>query len=123
MIRIKRMVHIGKRLRLDPLRAVYHQKRAFHSAHGTRHLIGEIYVAWRINKIEHIALTIQCRVINTHRIGLDGNPALALNIHTVQHLRLHIPFLNGSSLLDQPVSQSGLSVVNMRHDREVSDVR
>ena len=80
-------------------------------------------MARRVDQIEHIALAIKGRVINSHGIGLDGDPALALDIHTVQHLRLHIPLLNCSSRLDQPVSQSGLSVVNMRHDGEVSDMR
>jgi len=80
-------------------------------------------MARRVDQIEHIALAIEGRVINSDCVGLNGDTALAFDIHTVQHLRLHIPFLNGSSLLDQPVSQSGLSVVNMRHDGEVSDMR
>ncbi len=79
-------------------------------------------MARSVYEVEHIALPIQSRVINPHGIGLDRDPTFALNVHAVEHLSLHIPLLDRSSLLNQPVSQRGFTVVNMRHDREIADV-
>ena len=54
--------------------------------------------------------------------GLDGDAPLPLQVHVVQQLALHLPGGNGVALLQQPVRQRGLAVVNMGNDAEVSDV-
>jgi hypothetical protein len=55
-------------------------------------------------------------------LGLDGDAALALDIHAVQHLRLHLARRQPAGRLDQPVGKSRLPVVDMGDDREVADM-
>ena len=80
-------------------------------------------MTWSVDQVEYVTLAVRCGVIDPHRISLDRYSSLPLNVHTVKHLRLHITLLDRSSLLNQPISQRGFTVVNMRHDREVTDVR
>ena len=53
---------------------------------------------------------------------LDGDAALALEIHRVEDLRLHLARLQGAGDLEKAVRQRRLAVVDVRDDREVSDV-
>ena len=54
--------------------------------------------------------------------GLDGDAPLPLQVHVVQQLALHLPGGDGVALLQQPVRQRGLAVVDMGNDAEISDV-
>ena len=122
MVRIKRVINVCKRLRLNPLGAVDNQKRPLNSAHGARYFIGKIDVTGGVDQVKHICLAVLRHIINAHSVGLNSDAALALDIHAIQHLRLHVPFGDGVCLLDQTVSKGGFTVVNMGHDREIADV-
>ena len=52
---------------------------------------------------------------------LDGDPALALQVHGVEELLLHLARLEGAGELEQAVGQRGLAVVDVRDDGEVAD--
>ena len=67
-------------------------------------------------------LAVLCLVHHADGMGLDRDAALALQIHRIQHLRLHLARGHGAGQLKQPVGQRGLAMVDMRDDREVSDV-
>ena len=54
--------------------------------------------------------------------GLDGDAPLLLQVHVVQQLGLHLPGGDGVALLDQPVGQGGLAVVDVSNDREVTNL-
>jgi len=58
------------------------------------------------------------------RSGLrfDGYPTLFFNVHRVEHLRLHVPLFESTATLNQAVCQGGFAVIDVRNDREVSDV-
>ena len=122
VVGVDRLVDIGQRLRLDPLAGVHYQQRTFDRAHGTRHLIGEIDVSRGVDQVQDIGFAILCGVFDAHRVGLDGDAALALDIHRVEHLRLHVAFGNGAGQLDQPVGQRGFPVVDMGDDRKIADM-
>ena len=53
---------------------------------------------------------------------LDRDPALALEIHRVEQLRLHLTGLKRAGQLEKPVRQCRLAVVDVRDDREVPNV-
>src|ERR1700692_1406204 len=55
-------------------------------------------------------------------MGLDSDAALPLQVHRVQNLGLHFAHGERSRELQQPVGQVRFSVVNMRDNREISDV-
>ena len=52
---------------------------------------------------------------------LDGDAALALEVHRVEHLRLHLARLEGAGDLEKAVGQRRLAVVDVRDDREIAD--
>ena len=79
-------------------------------------------MAGGVDQVQHVILTIIRGVFDQHRVGLDGNATLAFDIHAVEQLRLHVPFLDGPGLLDQAVSERGFPVVDMCDDREIADM-
>ena len=54
-------------------------------------------------------------------MSLDGDPALALEIHRVEDLRLHLTRLERAGELEQAVGQRRLAVIDVRDDREIAD--
>ena len=113
---------VGNGLRLDALRGVDNEYRALTGCQRARDLIGKVHVARRIDQIELIRLTIVGVIGNADGIGLDRNAALALDIHGVEQLRLHVAFVDGMGELEDAVTDRGLAMVDMRNDREVADV-
>ncbi len=51
---------------------------------------------------------------------LDGDAALALQIHGVEHLFLHLPGRQRAGELEQTVGERALAVVDMSDNREIS---
>ena len=62
-------------------------------------------------------------VVEADGLGLDGDAALALDVHRVEQLLLHVAGGDGPGGLDQPVGERGLAVVDVGDDGEVADVR
>jgi hypothetical protein len=79
-------------------------------------------MAWRVHQIEDIGLTVPGTVFETHSLRLDRDTALALELHIVEHLLAHLTRLQPAASLDQAIGQSRLAVVDMRDDREISDM-
>ncbi len=77
---------------------------------------------WCIDKIEFVPGAVTCRVIERDALCLDRNAAFALEIHRVQHLVSHLSRLQSTAMLDEPVRQGRLTVIDMRNNREVSDL-
>ena len=119
---VDRLVDVGQRLRLDALRGVDHQQRALAGGERARHLIGEVDMAGRVDQIEDVVLAVVGLVVQPHGLRLDGDAALALDIHVVEHLLLHVARLQPAGRLDQPVGQRRLAVVDMGDDCEIADV-
>jgi hypothetical protein len=51
-----------------------------------------------------------------------GDAALTLQVHIIQHLRLHCLAGNGAGVLQQAVSQRAFAVVYMGYNAEITDV-
>jgi hypothetical protein len=80
-------------------------------------------VAGRVDQVELVGLTVLRRVEHAHRLRLDRDAALALQIHGVEQLGTHRPRVDGLGELQDPVRQRRLAVVDVGDDREVADVR
>ena len=52
---------------------------------------------------------------------LDGDPALALEVHRVEHLGLHLARLQRAGELEEAIGERRLAVIDVRDDREVAD--
>jgi hypothetical protein len=79
-------------------------------------------VARRVDEVENIHLAIVGRIGQADRMSLDGDPALALEIHAVEHLRFHLARLERARQLEKPIGQRRFAVIDMRDDGEVADV-
>ena len=116
MVVLDRLVDVGERLRLDPLRRVDDQQRAFARGEAAADFIGEVDVARRVHQVELIALPLE-----PHGLRLDRDPALFLDVHIVEHLARHLARGEPAGGLDQPVGKRRLAMVDMRDDREITD--
>ncbi|MPL67355.1 hypothetical protein SDC9_13046 [bioreactor metagenome] len=120
--RVDRLIDVRQRLRLDALARVDDQQRALDCAHAPADLIGEVDVAGGVDQVQDIGLAILRRIFDADGVRLDGDAAFALDIHAVEHLRLHVTRGHRPGQLDEPVGERGFTVVDMRHDGEVADV-
>jgi hypothetical protein len=123
VVRLDRLVGVGERLRLDPLARVDHQQRALARGEAAAHLVGEIDMPRRVDEVEGIGPAVARDVLEPHRLRLDRDPALALDVHGVEHLGSHLARAQPPAALDQAVGERRLAVVDMGDDREVADLR
>ena len=119
---VDRLIDIGERLRLDALRGVDHQQRALAGGERAVDLVGEIDVAGRVDEVEHVILAVARAIIEPHRLRLDGDAALALDIHRIEHLLDHFARFEPAGELDQPVGERRFAVVDMGDDGEIADI-
>ena len=113
---------VGDGLSLDALRGVDDQHCALAGGQRTRNLVGKVHVARRIDQVELIRLAVVGIIGDADGIGLDRDAALALDIHRVEQLRLHVALVDGMGELEDAVTDRGLAMVDVRNNREVADV-
>ena len=113
-------VEVRQSLGLDALGRVDEQDGALARRQGARHLVGEVHVAGRVDHVERVGLVAH-RPRHAHRLGLDGDAPLALDVHPVQVLVAHLPLGDHPGELQHAVGQGRLPVVDVRDDAEVAD--
>ena len=79
-------------------------------------------MARRVDEVELVLLPVAGLVMKPHRLRLDRDAALALDVHAVEHLILHLALRERARALDEPVGDRRLAVVDMRDDREIADI-
>ncbi len=90
-IMIQGHIHIRQGLGLDPLGSIHYQHGSIAGSQRPGYLIVKIHMAWGVNQVKNILLAAFGRIHGAHRLSLDGNAPLPLNIHIVQYLILHLP--------------------------------
>ena len=118
---MQRQIRVGERLRLHALRCIDHQQRAFARLQTARNFIRKIDVPRRIDQIELILDAILRDVSEPDRVGFDGDAALALQVHGVEHLRHHLALRERVRRFEKAVGQRRLAVIDVRDDTEISD--
>ena len=114
---LDRLIDVGQRLRFDALRGVDDQQRAFAGGEAAADLIGEVDVARGVHQVELVGLAVGGLPLEPHGLRLDGDPALLLDVHGVEHLAVgHLALGEAAGGLDQPVGERRLAVVDMRDD-------
>ena len=73
-------------------------------------------MARRVDEVEVVDLPITRLVVQRSGLRLDGYPTLFLDIHRVEHLRLHLTILESSTTLDEPVCERRFAVIDVRND-------
>jgi hypothetical protein len=119
---VERGVAVGHGLRLHALAGVHHQQRAFAGTQAAADFVREVHVARGVDQVEVVGLAIACRVLQGRRLGLDGDAALALDVHRVEHLGLHLAVGQATTALNESVGQRAFAVVDVGNDREIADV-
>ena len=114
-------IGVREGLRFDALRGVDHQQRAFAGGQRARDFVGEIHVAGSVDQVELIGLAVLGGVHHADGVGLDGDAALALQVHGVEHLGLHFARGERPGQLQQAVGERGFAVVDVRDDREIAE--
>ena len=120
---LKSQVQVGKRLGLNALRSIDQQDRALAGCQGARDLVGEVDVAGGIDHVQDVLDSIGGDEGQTNGLALDGDAPLALDIHPVEVLGPHLAGVNDARLLQHPIGQGGLSVVDVGDDAEIPDHR
>ena len=120
---LDRLVDVCEGLRLDALRGVHDQQRAFASGQAAADLVGEVDMAGRIHEVELIGQPVARSVLEPNGLRLDGNPPFALDIHVIKHLLAHLTLGQPARSLDQPVGKRRLAMVDVGDDGKVADAR
>ena len=115
-------VGIGDRLGLHALGGVHDKDRALARGQGPRDLVGEVDVSRGVDEVELVGLAVIGVIHHPHGIRLDRDAALALDVHGVQELGLHVPLLHRMGEFEDAVRDGRLAVVDVRNDREVADM-
>ena len=113
---------IGDGLCFDALAGVHDEQRAFASGERAGNFVGKIHVAGRVNQVQAIFMPIARSVMQANALGFDGDAAFALQVHGIEHLRMHLALGERAGELQQAVGQRGFAVVNVRNDAEIADV-
>ena len=80
-------------------------------------------MAGGVHQVQRVLLAVLRLVEQADGLGLDGDAALALDVHAVEHLFAHLARVEAAALLDQPVGKGRLAMVDVGDDREIADVR
>ena len=115
-----REMDVRHRLRLHALRGIDDEQRAFTGRERPRNFIGKIDMPRRIEQIQPIFFSRFARVTHRHRMRLDRDPALALEVHRIEQLVLLVALVNRARALEQSIRQRGLAVIDMRDDAKIA---
>jgi hypothetical protein len=119
--RVEGEKQIRDRLGFDALARVHHQEGALAGFKAPAHLVGEIDVSRRVDQVELVLLTVRGPIGKTHRVQLDRDPALPLQVHRVEDLLLHLAGLHRTRRLQQSIGERRLAVVDVGHDGKVAN--
>ena len=119
---IHREIGVRQRLGLHALRRVHDQHRALAGGQRAADLIVEVHMARRVDQVQRVGLAVVRRVVQPDGAGLDGDAALALQIHVVKDLILHLPRGDRLAQLDQTVGERRFAVVDVGDDGKIADV-
>ncbi len=124
MIVVEGLVDVGEGLRLDPLAGVDDQERAFAGGEAAVHFVSKVDVPGRVDQVEDVVLAVARMVVEPDRLGLDGDAALALDIHGIEHLLApqHLAIREAAGALNEPVRKRRLAVIDVGDDGEIADI-
>ena len=113
---------VGHGLRLHALGGVHHEHGSVAGGQAAGDLVGEVHVARRVDEVQLVGLAVVGGVAHAHGLALDGDAALALDVHGVEQLGLHVALGHRARKLQDAVRERGLAVIDVRDDREVADM-
>ena len=118
---VHREVRVRQRLRLHALRRIDEQERPLAGRQRPGDLVGEVHMARGVDQVQDVLQAALRGVMQAHRVRLDRDAALALEIHRVEHLRFHLAGLQGAGELEEAIGERGLAVIDVGDDGEIPD--
>ena len=111
-------------LRLGATHRIGQQEDAIDHFHDTLHLSAKVGVAWGVNDVDGIDFTVlRIGPFYGEVLRFNSNALFTFQIHRVHGALLHLlVFTVGATLLQQAVHESGLAVVNVCDDGDITDV-
>ena len=76
----------------------------------------------RIDEIELISLAVFGVIVQRYTMCLDSNPALSLDIETIQDLMFHLTIAQPAAQMNKAVSQGRFAMIDMGDNGKVTDV-
>ena len=124
---LDRSVGVGDGLRLHALRGIDDQDRPFAGLERLLHFVVKVDVAGRVDEVQHELLAIRIFlalvfVEDGDGAGLDGDAALAFQVHVVEHLVLKFAFGDGAGAHEQAIGERALAVVDVGDDGEIANL-
>src|SRR5699024_4675139 len=98
-------VQVGQCLRLDSLGGVHQQDRSLAGGEAAADLVGEVDVARCVDQVQHVGGVVRGDVGQSHGLTLDGDAALAFDVHPIEVLRAHAAFVEDTRELQHPIGQ------------------
>src|SRR5436189_32421 len=74
-----------------------------------------------VDQIEGVEVAVVRFVLQHHGAGFDGDAALTLQVHVVEHLLVHLAHLDRTRSLEQTIGERRLSIIDVGDDREITD--
>jgi hypothetical protein len=115
-------VAVGHRLRLDALRGIDHQQRAFAGRQRAADFVGKVDVARSVDQVQVVGLAVAGDIAQGRRLRLDGDAALALDVHRIEHLGFHFAIGQSAATMDDAIGQGRFAVVDVGDDGKIADV-
>src|SRR5207249_11951926 len=75
-----------------------------------------------LDHVPWLALDVELALVQRDALPLRRYPAFAIQVHRVEHLRLHFAVGEAAAQPDEPVSEGRFAVVNVRDDGKVTYV-
>ena len=119
---VERGVAVGDGLRLDALARIDDEERAFARRQRPADFVREVDVAGRVDQVQLVGATVASDVFERRGLRLDGDAALALDFHRVEHLRFHLPVGEAAAALDQAIGEGRFAMVDVGDDRKIADL-
>ena len=75
-----------------------------------------------VDQVEVIDVSVARLVLQRRGLRLDGDAALALQVHGVEHLLFHLALGQPAAQLDEAIGQRRFAVIDVGDDGKIADV-
>ena len=75
----------------------------------------------RVDQVQLVLEAVARAISQRNALSLDRDAALALEVHRIEDLVLHLAFREATAKLNEPIRKRRLAVINVGDDREISD--
>ena len=116
-------IGIGQRLGLDTLGGIGHQERSLARLETSGYLVREVDVARGVDEVQFVPRSRRMVEVDPHRVRLDRDPPLPLQVHVVEHLVAHLSLGDGAGAFQQAIGKRRFPMVDVGDDGEVTDAR